>query len=106
MYTYNWVGAERTTIMAEKALAPGKSEIKLDFVYDGGGPGKGGTATLSVNGNKAAEGRIANTTANVFSSDEGADVGIDEDTPVSENYQAGHRSRFKGKIEKVIIDVK
>ena len=82
------------------------SRVKLDFIYDGGGPGKGGTATLSINGKKAAEGRIAKTIANIISADEGADVGEDDDTPVSEDYVAGLKSRFTGKIDKVTIDVK
>ncbi len=76
------------------------------FAYDSGGRGKGGTATLSVNGQKVAEGRIANTNANLFSAAEGADVGLDEDTPVTEAYQAGAGSRFTGKIDKVTVQVR
>ena len=87
-------------------LPSGKSTIRLDFAYDGGGRGKGGTATLFVNGQKVAEGRVSNTNANLFSADEGADVGMDEDTPVTEAYQAGIASRFTGKIDKVTIEVK
>ncbi len=79
--------------------------IKVDFAYDGGGRGKGGTVTLSVNGKKLAEGRISKTNAFVFSLDEGADVGTDEDTPVTEVYQAGASSRFSGTIHKVTLEV-
>jgi hypothetical protein len=67
---------------------------------------RGGLATLSVNGQKVAEGRIANTNANLFSADEGTDVGMDEDTPVAEACQAGVGSRFTGKINKVTVEVK
>jgi arylsulfatase A-like enzyme len=105
-YTYNWVGLERYTVAASEAVAPGKATIRLDFVYDGGGRGKGGTASLSVNGKKVAESRIENTIANLISTDEGADVGEDDDSPVSEDYVAGIKSRFTGKIEKVTIDVR
>jgi arylsulfatase len=105
-YVYNLVGLERTAVAGSQALPAGKATITLAFVYDGGGLGKGGTATLSVNGQKVAEGRIARTTANLYSMDEGADVGVDEDTPVSEDYQAGAKSRFTGKIHKVTIDLK
>jgi hypothetical protein len=38
--------------------------------------------------------------------DEGADVGEDDDTPVTEAYVAGPKSRFTGKIDKVTIVVK
>jgi hypothetical protein len=53
-----------------------------------------------------AEGRIERTTANLFSTDEGADVGMDEDTPVSVDYQPGEPSRFTGKTRQVTIEPK
>lgn len=106
VYTYNWIGLERYSVAGADPLPPGKASIRLDFAYDGDGRGKGGAATLSVNGQRVAEGRIAKTNAILFSLDEGADVGMDEDTPVSEDYVAGIKSRFTGKIEKVTIEVK
>jgi arylsulfatase len=99
------VGLQRYTVASNAPLPSGKSTIKLEFAYDGGGRGKGGTATLFVNGTKVAEGRIDNTNANIFSADEGADVGMDEDTPVTDAYQAGPQSRFTGKIDKVTVEV-
>ena len=77
----------------------------MDFAYDGGGRGKGGTATLLVNGQKVAEGRIDHTNPVIFSADEAADVGVDEGTPVTEAYTAAN-SRFTGRIHKVTIEVK
>jgi hypothetical protein len=41
----------------------------------------------------------------MFSADEGADVGVDEGTPVTEDYAAGD-NKFTGKIDKVTIDVR
>jgi arylsulfatase len=105
-YLYNLAGLERTRVAGPKALPVGKATIKLEFAYDGGGLGKGGTATLFVNGHKVAEERIARTTATVFSVDEGAGVGVDEDTPVSEDYRPGEPSRFTGKIHKVTVELK
>jgi arylsulfatase len=105
-YAYNWVGLERYLVAASEPLAAGKATIRVDFVYDGGGRGKGGTASLSVDGRKVAEGRIAKTNAFIFSLDEGADVGVDEDTPVTEAYQAGASSRFTGKIDRVTLQVR
>ena len=61
-YTYNWVGLQRYTVAAREPLAAGKATITVDFAYDGGGRGKGGTATLSVNGTKVAAGRCTNWT--------------------------------------------
>lgn len=64
----------------------------LDFAYEGGGVGKGGKATLLVNGKPVAEGRIEKTQPNIFSADETADVGIDNQTPVAEG-SASARTR-------------
>lgn len=105
-YAYNWVGLERYTVAGAEPVPAGKATIKLDFAYDGGERGKGGTATLSVNGKPVAEGRIDKTAAFVFSLDEGADVGEDDDTPVTEAYVAGIKSRFTGKIHQVTVEAK
>ncbi len=105
-YTYNWVGLEHYTVSSDSPLPPGKAAIRLAFAYDGGGHSKGGTATLSVNDRKVAGDRIAKTNGFLFGVDEGADVGIDEDTPVTSAYPAGAKNRFIGKIEKVTVEVK
>jgi hypothetical protein len=104
-YTYNYLGLQRFTIAASKAIPGGKATVRFDFAYDGG-MGKGGTGTLSLNGQKVAEGRIEHTQCCIFSADEGADVGADDGTPVSEDYQAGVESNFTGKIAKVTIELK
>ncbi len=85
-------------------MPPGKVTIRYEFAYDGGGPGSGGTGTISVNGRKVAEGRIAKTTPFLFSADETADVGVDEATPVTEDYEE-RDNEFNGEIEKVTVEV-
>lgn len=103
-YSYNLVGLERTTLAGAQALPTGKASIRLDFAYDGGGPGKGGMATLSVNGTPVAQQRIERTTPFLFSLDETADVGQDGGTPVVEDYGVDH-GRFNGKVIKVTVDI-
>jgi arylsulfatase len=76
----------------------------MDFAYDGGGLGKGGTATILVNENKVASGRIDRTQGIIFSADETAGVGVDEATNVTDDYKQGDNA-FTGKILKVVIDV-
>ena len=105
-YTYNFLGLNRYTIAAPQALPAGKATVCIDFVYDGGGPGKGGKATLSVNGKSVADGRVEKTQPNIFSADETADVGIDNQTPVAEGIGIGPDTRFTGKIEKITLEVK
>lgn len=104
-YCYNWVGLERYTVAADKPLPAGKIKVQFEFTYDGGGFGKGGLGTLTVNGEKVAQGRIEHTNAFVFSADETADVGVDEATPVTEDYKE-RENRFTGKVGKVVVELK
>jgi arylsulfatase len=67
--------------------------------------GKGGNGTILVNGQKVAEGRIEHTQCCFFSADEGTDVGMDEGTPVSEDYKQ-QDNKFTGTIQKVTIELK
>ena len=97
-YTYNFLGLARYTVTAPQALPPGPVTVTLDFAYDGGGPGKGGKATLFVNGKPVAEGRVERTQPNVFSADETADVGLDNQTPVALGIGIGPETRFTGNI--------
>jgi arylsulfatase A-like enzyme len=103
-FIYNWVALERYTITSPDPLPKGKNTIRLDFAYDGGGLGKGGTGTLFVNGRKVAEGRIAKTVPYLFSMAETFDVGMDWCTPVSPTYKVPFK--FTGNIKSVTIEVK
>jgi arylsulfatase len=86
-------------------VAPGKATIRLNFDYDGGGFGKGGVATILVNGEVVASGRIERTQPMIFSADETANVGVDDATPVTNDYKERDNA-FTGKILKVVVDVK
>ena len=107
IYTYNFLGLERFTVASDSTVPAGAATIVLDFVYDGGGLGKGGVATISVNGETVAEGRVEKTQPLIFSADETADVGLDNQTPVAEGIGIGRdETRFTGKIHKITLDVK
>ena len=103
-YTYNWFGLEKYTIASDEALPAGPAEVKLEFAYDGGGPGKGGLATLYVNGEKVSEGRVERTTPAVFSGDETADVGKDDATQVVAAFENVRDSHFTGSVTSVTVD--
>jgi len=107
VYAYNYLGLERFTVAAQQEIPAGPATVILDFDYDGGGLGKGGTARLSVNGKIVAEGRIEKTQPLIFSADETADVGLDNQTPVVEGIGIGREeTRFTGKIHKITLEVK
>jgi arylsulfatase len=99
-YTYNYFRREVTTVAAPDRLPPGRARIDLRFAYDGGGNGKGATVTLTVNGRKAADARLARTVPKIYSYDESFDVGEDTATAVGP-YTAPFP--FTGTIEKIEI---
>jgi arylsulfatase len=105
MYEYNWFGLERTRLEGASALSPGKHVIRYEFVPDSPKPAAGGVSTLFVDGAKVAEARIPKTIPFAFSGDEGADVGMDNETPVSELYGSSGNG-FTGIIRKVVVDIK
>lgn len=104
-YTYNFLGLNAYKVAADKPLPAGKATIRYEFAYDGGGVGKGGKGTILVKGQKVAEGRIERTQFGIFSADEGADVGLDGETNVTDDYKEGD-NKFSGKINKVTIELK
>jgi len=55
VYEYNYFAHERYKVTSSETLSPGPGVIRVEFKYDGGGVGKGGTATLFINDQKVAE---------------------------------------------------
>lgn len=102
-FTYNYVGLQSFNIFSDQTLKAGKHTIVYDFKYDGGGMGKGGVGTITVDGSKIAEGRLDKTQPGIFSVDDLADVGTDDGTPVADYGSSAH---FNGKLDKVTIETK
>jgi arylsulfatase len=102
-FTYNYLTSERPTITSPAKLEPGPARIQYEFVYDGGGMGKGGIGKLSVNNQVTAEGRIERTVPLLFSCDETFDVGTDTGSPVG-LYPTDFA--FTGTIKSVQIELK
>ncbi len=100
----NFCDVAHYEVAGKEPLAPGKHSIEMDFVYDGGGIGKGGTATLSVDSKEVAKGRVEKTVPLRISLDEGLDVGEDTGTPVNLDYDVPFK--FTGNIHKVTITLK
>ncbi len=85
-------------------LAAGKHDIRVDFAYDGGDPGSGGTAILFVDNAEVARGRIEKTVPIRVSADETFDVGEDTGTPLNRDYDVPFA--FTGELEKVVVEIK
>ena len=103
-YCYNLFGLQRFKVYGEDPLTQGEHQVRVEFAYDGGGLGKGGTATLYVDGDKVGEGRIEATVPMLFSGDETLDLGSDSGTPVSDDLGVDELE-FNGRVHWVQIDL-
>jgi arylsulfatase len=103
-HEYNFFGLEKTNISSAKPLSAGRHVIKYEFIVDAPKPASGGACILYVDGEKVAAGKIPQTQPFAFSGDEGVDVGVDNETNVSNDYRERHNS-FTGAIKKVTIDI-
>jgi hypothetical protein len=99
---YNYGGLEWTTVSSPEKLAPGKHTVHYQYVPLEKKPGAAATSTLSVDGEKVDEKKVPRTMPFVYSADEGVDVGLDSETPVTEEYPEGENS-FTGKIHRVTV---
>ena len=104
VYCYNLLGMQRFKVAGDTPIPAGDLQVRMEFAYDGGGLAKGGTVTVYVDGTKAGEGRVEQTEAMMFSSDETTDVGADGGTPVSDDY-GPKDSAFTGRVRWVQIDL-
>ena len=103
-YCYNLFGLRRFKVYADRPLPAGEHQVRVEFVYDGGGPAKGGTVGLYVDGEKVGEGRVEGTQPLVFSPDETTEVGADHGTAVSDDY-GSRGNEFTGTVQWVQVDV-
>ena len=103
VFYYNLVGVDRTAVAAKDPLTPGKHTIIVDFKYDGGGIGKGGAASLTVDGKEVANGKLTRTIPFRVSADETLDIGEDTGTAVSQDYHVPFK--FTGTLNKVVVDL-
>jgi arylsulfatase A-like enzyme len=92
-------------VASDQKLTPGKHTIRFDFKYDGGGIGKGGMGTLSVDGKQVGHGRIDRTVCCRFSLDETFDVGLDTGSAVIEDYAEKLPFQFTGSLKRVTIEL-
>jgi arylsulfatase len=103
-FAYNLLGIQTFTAEAGAPLPPGVHQVRVEFAYDGGGYGKGGTASLYYDGEKVGEGRVDVTQPFIFSADEGLDIGCETGTAVAPECDV-KSSAFTGEINWVELKV-
>jgi arylsulfatase len=102
-YCYNCFGWKSFFVRSDNPIPEGKHQVRMEFAYDGGGLGKGGTVTLYVDGDKVGDGRVDVTIPMLFSADETCDVGNDLGTSVSSETRGGDNA-FNGRVLGVQLD--
>ena len=101
-FCYNLFGIDRTHVRGDRSVPPGKHTIGMAFAYDGGGLGKGGTVTLTIDDDQVGTGRVEHTQPIGFGY-EPTDVGRDILSPVTDDYGFGDNG-FTGTIRFIEIE--
>jgi len=103
-FCYNFLTLKHTIVRSHDPLPAGDHDVRMEFAYDGDGVGRGGTATLFVDGTVVGSEHVERTVPAAFSASETCTVGADPGSPVSEEYRAND-NRFTGAIAWAQIDV-
>ncbi len=103
-YIYNFLGLDLYEVTTTADLPEGEHQVRLEFAYDGGGLGKGGTATLYLDGKQIGQGRVEHTHAAIFSADSTALVGNKFGAPIGPDLKI-EGNPFVGKVIGVQIDL-
>jgi hypothetical protein len=109
VFDYNYLGIKHTTIVSDAEVPAGNSTLgfgfdktaKADFLNNTGATGIG---TLYINGKAVGKAAIAPTVPNIYSWEEGLEIGTDRLTPVTESYESPFE--FTGTLKKVVLEVK
>ncbi len=104
VYEYNMMIIEQYTARSAQPLAAGKHTIEITTEISG--PGKSGTATLTVDGKQVGVANLNRTVPAAFTATETFDVGTDLGSPVSMNYYDRRPFEFSGKIGRVTVELK
>ena len=103
-YVYNFLGMQTYEVEASEPLPTGKHQVRAAFKYDGESLGKGGVATLYVDGAQVAEGRVERTHPFIFSADSTLMVGDKTVAPISKDFGVKD-NKFTGKVNWANIEL-
>jgi len=101
-HCYNFFGLEQYYAASKSVVPSGRHQVRVEFMYDGGGPAKGGAITLFGDGKAVGDGRIERTEPGIFSADETCDIGTEFGSAVTSDY--GERA-FNGVVNWVELAV-
>ena len=90
-FVYNVLGIKSYAIEGNAPIPAGKTQVRMEFAYDGGGNGKGGNVTLFIAGKEVGKGRVDQTQGFVFSADETTDIGYESGTTGEPGLHCAHQ---------------
>ena len=102
---YSFLGIQEYTQESATPLPAGDVSVELVFAADAPRPATGGEATLLVNGEPVASGRLEHTVPSRFSFYAGMDIGCDNGHVVDLRYADKAPFRFTGEIKQVVFDI-
>jgi arylsulfatase len=102
-YAFSNQPTSKFKVTGDAKLTPGPHTIRVRFAYDGGGVGKGGTATMFLDDKQVGQVRVSRTIPTRFSLDESFDVGADSGTPVIDEYRLPFA--YGGKLDALTIQL-
>jgi len=102
VYHYNFFDKERLNLVSDIPVPVGKSDVTMEFSYNGGGLGKGGEVVIGINGKEVGRARLKNSVAGRFGIDTFG-IGSDTGSPVSKTYKPPFA--FTGKIDRVDVEL-
>jgi hypothetical protein len=103
-FVYNLFGVNLFVTDAERPLAAGERQLRMEFAYDGEGLAKGGTVTLFYDGEQAGQGKVAVTVPMVFNATEGIDIGRELGTPIMPRARIDETT-FTGEVKWVELSI-
>jgi arylsulfatase A-like enzyme len=102
-YCYNFAGLQEYSVSSMETLSSGEHQLRMEFAYDGGGLGKGGTVTLYIDGKPVGAGRVEETLPMVLSLDETSNIGSKRGSPITPDVPIENNA-FTGTVQLVVIE--
>lgn len=102
VYVHNLYNEQHFYVKGNEPLPVGSSELVFSFTKNE--TGNGGTGTFYLDGQPIGSGLIEETTLNSFSIEDGFDIGQDQGSPVSKDYQPPFP--FSGTIVELVFDLR
>ena len=102
-YCYNFAGLQEYSVSSMEALSSGEHQLRMEFAYDGGGLGKGGTVTLYIDGKPVGSGRVEETLPMLLSLDETSNLGSKRGSPITPDVPVENNA-FTGTVQLIVIE--